>query len=123
MQADRGPAAHQAGKSVVVLEGAGPDRWPDLDRKALERRPTVDRGGAWLASKADRIFDLATARSASRPTRRTWQGAHLLVDERPHPSVHRSHPEDSPLAPVASIAWARLTGSTSTAKKLPLDEP
>src|SRR5437879_4146428 len=68
----------QAGKSVAVLEArnrVGGRIWT----QHLDDGTPIDRGGAWLAPRHDRMFALAQEFGVS--TYKTWvKGRHLLVD-------------------------------------------
>ncbi len=109
----------QAGRSVVVLEARDRIGGRIWTQKLADGTP-VDRGGAWLAPKADRMFNLASEVGVS--TYKTWvQGAHLLVDGDRTRRYTGLIPKISPLA-VASIALAQLK-LDRTAKQLPLDDP
>ena len=68
----------QAGRSVVVLEArdrVGGRIWT----YDLPDGTPVDRGGAWLGPRHDRIFALASEVGVS--TYKTWvSGSHLVMD-------------------------------------------
>jgi monoamine oxidase len=109
----------QSGKSVVVLEArdrVGGRIWTH----PLPDGTPVDRGGAWLGPKHDRIFGLASEVGVS--TYKTWvKGAHLLIDHGRARRYTGLIPKISPLAIITlALAQARLN---RMARQLPVDAP
>lgn len=109
----------EGGKSVVVLEArdrVGGRIWTEQ----LSDGSPVDRGGAWLGPKHDRIFGLADEVGVS--TYKTWvKGAHLLIDHGRTRRYTGLIPKISPLA-VASIALAQ-TKLDRMARRVPVEAP
>jgi monoamine oxidase len=109
----------EGGKSVVVLEArdrVGGRIWT----YHLPDGTPVDRGGAWLGPKHDRIFGLA--REVGVSTYKTWvKGSHLLIDHGRTRRYTGLIPKISPLA-IITLALAQ-TKINRMARQLPLDEP
>ena len=110
---------HQAGKSVAVLEArdrVGGRIWTER----LGDGTPIDRGGAWLAPKHERAFNLAHEMGVG--TYKTWvKGSHLLIGEGQTRKYTGLIPKISPMA-VLTIARAQWR-LDRTAKKVPLDAP
>ncbi len=109
----------EAGKSVIVLEArdrVGGRIWT----AHLPDGTPVDRGGAWLAPKHDRMF--ALAREVGVSTYKTYvAGHHLLLGEGRLRKYRGLIPTISPAAIVTLwLANARLD---RMARSLPLDAP
>ena len=118
----RRPAAdRRRGKSVVVLEARdriGGRIWTE-PAAATARPSTVAVPGSDHGTTRS---SGSRARSAS-PTYKTWvEGAHLLIDEGRHASLHRPHPQDQSRCAVITIALAQLKVDRM-AKQVPLDAP
>jgi monoamine oxidase len=109
----------QAGKSVAALEArdrVGGRIWT----YQLPDGTPVDRGGAWLGPKHDRIFELA--REVGVSTYKTWvDGAHLLIDHGRTRRYTGLIPKISPLA-IITLAMAQ-TKLNRMARQLPIDAP
>jgi monoamine oxidase len=94
----------QGGKSVVVLEArdrVGGRIWTHR----LPDGTPIDRGGAWLGPKHDRIFALAGEVDVA--TYKTWvKGAHLLIDHGRARRYTGLIPKISPLA-IITLALAQ----------------
>jgi monoamine oxidase len=109
----------EGGKSVVVLEArdrVGGRIWtyqlPDGTR--------IDRGGAWLGPKHDRIFGLAAEVGVS--TYKTWvKGSHLLIDHGRTRRYTGLIPKISPLA-IVTLARAQMK-LNRMARQLPVEAP
>jgi monoamine oxidase len=109
----------QGGKSVVVLEArdrVGGRIWTHR----LPDGTPIDRGGAWLGPKHDRIFALAGEVDVA--TYKTWvKGAHLLIDHGRARRYTGLIPKIRPLA-IITLALAQ-TKLNRMARQLPLDAP
>jgi monoamine oxidase len=109
----------QQGKTVVVLEArerVGGRIWT----YPLPDGTPVDRGGAWLGPRHDRIFELASELGVS--TYKTWvKGAHLLIDHGRTRRYTGLIPKISPLA-IVTLALAQ-TRLNRMARQLPVDAP
>jgi monoamine oxidase len=109
----------EQGKLVVVLEArdrVGGRIWT----QQLSDGSAVDRGGAWLAPRHDRIFALAGEVGVS--TYKTWvKGTHLVIDGGKTHRYKGLIPKISPLA-IVTLALAQ-SKINRMAKRVPLEAP
>ena len=97
----------QAGKVGRRARGARPGRRPHLDRAARRRHAGRPRRRAgWRRSTTP---SSAWPREIGVSTYKTWvQGRPPARRRRPHPPLHRPHPEDQPARRRSRIALAQL---------------